>query len=103
VHRGSIPAYLTSEDKALGDWICERTGSLSAISIRGGTHHAMAADLQNFIFFDPNVGEFKFGKDSDLRVLLNGMFPKNSAQVLASQYMKREQMSFREMERHSSH
>jgi hypothetical protein len=87
VHRGSISAYVTSEDKAIGDWICEGTGSLSTTFIRGGTNHAMAVDLQSFIFFDPNVGELKFGKDSDLRAFLNDMFPKNSAQVPAWQYV----------------
>jgi hypothetical protein len=101
VHRGSVSAYYTSEDAPLGDWICEGTGSLSALFIRGGTDHAMAIDLQKFVFFDPNVGEFKFGNESHLKEFLNKMFPKADGDQPVWRYMRREGMPFREIERHS--
>jgi hypothetical protein len=101
VHRGSTSTYVTSEDATLGDWICEGKGSLSVIFIRGGTDHAMAIDLQKFAFFDPNVGEMQFGSESHLQAFLNKMLPKVDGDVPYWQYMRRDDMKFMEMERHS--
>jgi hypothetical protein len=101
VHRGSVSGYISNVEVPLGDWICEGEGSLSAFFTRGGTNHAMAVDLQKYIFFDPNVGEMKFGQMDHLQGFLNGMFPRTEGEAPASRYMKRDQMLFREVERHS--
>ncbi|WP_444929273.1 YopT-type cysteine protease domain-containing protein [Microbulbifer sp. SSSA002] len=62
----------------VGDYFCEvpSVNPYRLVAIRGRCNHAMALDLVNLEFFDPNIGAFQFGHLMHLKNFLNNtIFP----------------------------
>lgn len=86
--------HVARNKKALGDKLIAANESLCILYTEGGLAHAMALDLRRpCMFFDPNVGEFKFATLENLAGFLNQIFPINDdPNVPYWQYMNRERL-----------
>lgn len=103
VYGGVKSAYVNSVKGGIGSWYCNtnimpRTCYLRLIAMRSGVPHAMAVDILEHKFFDPNLGEFTFSSDDDLVNFLNtSIFPYRNDKG-AGEYVGRN--SFLEVEQH---